>query len=159
MSNGTDNFPVMPPYHSKEERDRMTTNTTSTAIQAPAEIDIEFINLMSAYRHAESAEEHQKARRALVDYHDAKLAQARQEGYCEGSTVGFKGGEYFYKERATAAEAKLERLETEVQALIDDGDFFMGDIQLHALDGIGWVECVSAILQPQPKADESGLPG
>lgn len=27
MSNGTDNFPVMPPYPSKEERERMTTNT------------------------------------------------------------------------------------------------------------------------------------
>ena len=60
--------------------------------------------------------------------------------------------------RATAAEAKLAALSMEVETLMNDAVFFMGAIELHALDGVAWGERAKELLHP-PKADESGLPG
>lgn len=40
----------------------------------------------------------------------AHCAQQREAGYCEGSTAGFRGGEYFYKQWATSAEKERDGL-------------------------------------------------
>lgn len=61
-------------------------------------------------------------------------------------------------ERATAAEAKLEELQMEVETMLNDAVFFMSTIELHALDGVALGERLKELLY-QSQADESGLPG
>lgn len=136
----------------------MTTNTTSTASQAPA-VSIhcqEFHELAMDYRSAgfASLETTQKNYERLITYIDAKLAQAREREWkdiwaiADAELEEMQDKINHYADRATAAEAKLEAIRKEVRALLsgDDGDF---------VDRLK----VSALLQPKPQADESGLPG
>lgn len=135
----------------------MTTNTTNS--QAAPEIDVEFVNLMSAYRHAESAEDHLKARRALVDYHEAKLAQAREDGFEEG----LKAPDSAYLqivERAKKAESRLAEIQRGVEGLTR----YTPGLRWGVTGFEGGLSLVSrnevlALLQPQGQADTSGLPG
>lgn len=164
----------------------MTTNTTSSASQAPAvSIDSEeFRNLLIAARfYGDDPTHYTEGKDALVAYIDAKLAQAREEAIgvlaiafekmlCSAvghdwSPSGISASSLVEElrslaekanYRATAAEAKLEELQMEVETMLNDAVFFMSTIELHALDGVALGERLKELLY-QSQADESGLPG
>lgn len=144
------------------------TTTPSTASQAPAaqqeSIDTpEFREKLQAHLlQLQRTMGLQGDKRAdLIAHIDAKLAQEREEGRLDGYNKGWADASLTLikaEARATAAEAKLAALSMEVETLMNDAVFFMGAIELHALDGVAWGERAKELLHP-PKADESGLPG
>lgn len=123
------------------------------------------------------------AREKLVAHIDAKRAQEREEAIgalaiafekmlCaavgrDWSTSGISASSLVEalrsraekaEARATEAEAKLAELQMEVETMLNDAVFFMGAIELHALDGVALGERLKELLY-QSQADESGLPG
>ena len=140
------------------------TTTPSTASQAPAVSilqDHEFMRALEAFADTfpcsgkEALIDLRKTSDyALVQIIDAKLAQAREREWkdiwaiADAELEEMQDKINHYADRATAAEAKLEAIRKEVRALLsgDDGDF---------VDRLK----VSALLQPKPQADESGLTG
>lgn len=150
------------------------TTTPSTASQAPAvsihssEYEI-LLDKVLQTGEANAAIEgalkaHDDAIRSLTEHIDAKLAQARQGALAEAdiihkdllATMSESGK--IWQHRATAAEAKLAELQMEVETMLNDAVFFMGTIELHALDGVALGERLKELLY-QSQADESGLTG
>lgn len=177
----------------------MTTNTTSTASQAPevltkqvatwrAEVarlndliahatgasqepavsiekDEEFLNLLTRWtKHQDNTNADIMAGHIkwteLIAHIDAKLAQAREEGFEEMRKVIAENAVLMADacRRATAAEAKLDRIKA---MWVDMQDPFKKQASM-SVYSTGWERChkeFGALLQPQPQADESGLPG
>lgn len=127
----------------------MTTNTTSTASQAPAvSIDSsEFRQLAANWVRAEhyahpTPSPKVEAFRALIAHIDAQMVKDHNRGYTAGYTA--------MEARATTAEAKLEAMRQGVNSLVGYGDEHGTFVsRAHVL----------ALLQPQHQADESGFPG
>lgn len=161
----------------------MTTNTTSTASQAPAvSIDTPEFRVMmkeimlkaiqTSYTNNDSDfVSLAKAEKILIAHINDNLAQAREEGrkerdeFARAQQVANGGLSAFvdhYQARATAAEAKLEAIRQGVEGLAryEHWDAWGASGTSKAADG-DYVkrDDVLALLQPQPQADESGLPG
>lgn len=131
----------------------MTTNTTSTASQALA-VSInteEFRKLVSAYmKYADSPDmtSGHCAWSQLIGHIEAQMVKDHNRVY----TAGYAAIE----SRATAAEAKLEMIRQGVEDLLEyilDHDW--GGIP----EPVPQIAALRALFQPQPQADESGLPG
>ena len=97
---------------------------------------------------------------ALIAHIDAKLAQASNDSSSEGRVYQRKVDEKIierWNARAIAAEAKLEAIRQGIMGLTNP----------HRSSGYSYItygfDCCKkqalALLQPQPQADESGLPG
>lgn len=129
------------------------TTTPSTASQAPA-VSIadneQFIDLMHALSSVPSSVYAGSEFSKVINYIDAKLAQAREEGFEEMRKVIAENAVLMADacRRATAAEAKLEAIRQGVGAL--PGYWLSADGNpsevFHTRTG------VVALLQPEPKA-------
>lgn len=140
----------------------MTTNTTpSTASQAPA-VSICYDDKFRALL-CEVADESVMCETAweagLVAYIDAKLAQAAQDktDYANQLIEDCRK----LRDCATAAEAKLEAIRQGAEGLQEYSPAFKVIGGMAKSNDGGWLckEELLALLQPQHKADESGLPG
>lgn len=147
----------------------MTTNTTSTASQAPA-VSIhcqEFHELAMDYRSAgfASLETTQKNYERLITYIDAKLAQAREREWkdiwaiADAELEEMQDKINHYADRATAAEANLEAIRQGLENLDRyDADYQRGDGVWLVAKG-AYIDRADALaILKQPQADESGIP-
>lgn len=136
------------------------TTTPSTASQAPAVSTFdndEFWKLVIASYKGGGNEE-----KALIEYCDAKLAQANAAAE-DFRHMAFLAANASRKAeaRATAAEAKLEAIRQGAEGLQEYSPAFKVIGGMAKSNDGGWLckEELLALLQPQHKADESGLPG
>lgn len=144
------------------------TTTPSTASQAPAVSilqDHEFMRALEAFADTfpRSGKEAlidfgKKSDYALIQIIDAKLAQAKLRGMELADEKVFQPDMDEWKARATAAEAKLEAIRMAIDGLARF--YTVGDEPVEYPDSdFLMYKDVSALFQPQPQADESGLPG
>lgn len=153
----------------------MTTNTTNSQA-ASIEKDDEFQRLLSANESA-ATDAHicggdfgtgRKALDAyneLINYIDAKLAQARREGWIAMESTACNAearNADEWKARATAAESRLAEIQRGVEEMPRFAHTYgrQEEFKLHPTGSYIRREDVLALLAPQGQAsDTSGLPG
>lgn len=135
-------------------------NTTNS--QAASIYTYEFQQLAANYGMAWTGtkESEQRHLKALVAHIDAKLAQAREEGFEEG----LKAPDTAYlviAERAKKAESRLAEIQRGVHGLDRYGfdGKFGGDFGGDPLGPFVKIDEVRALLQPPSQSDTNGLPG